>query len=193
MPTPRQSVACITTEQVLVVAGGYGGCYLDTVEVMNIKTKQWTNVPPLPQKVSQLSGTVCGDTLYLAGGFTGFISPSKSVFTYSIADLTTPPNTLSSRKQQTFSQSQTIWEELLNLPVTRSNLVSFRDELLAIGGWDDSGYPTSVVYRYDPHTDSWSVVSQMKTNGPYCFTVILPRDRIVVVGGYDSDRVGILQ
>ena len=75
MPTPRRSVACITTEQSLVVAGGNGsGGFLDTVEVMNINTKQWTTVSPLPQKQSQLSAIVYGDTLYLAGGFDVVIS-----------------------------------------------------------------------------------------------------------------------
>ena len=45
MPTPRWLVACITTEQSLVVAGGRGsGSVLDIVEVMNINTKQWTTV-----------------------------------------------------------------------------------------------------------------------------------------------------
>ena len=193
MPTPRRNAASITTEQALVVAGGFADTYLDTVEVMNVKTKQWTTVSPLPQKFSRLSGTVCGGTLYLTGGFTSTTSPSKSVFTCSIPDLTTPPYTLSSRKQQTLSQSHTIWQELLSLPVTRSNLVSFSGDLLAIGGWDGSGSPTSDVYRYDLHTDSWSVVSQMKNNGSYCFTVSLPGDRIIVVGGYDSARVGILE
>ena len=52
MPTPRcMLVACVTTEQSLVVAGGEGrGGHLDIVEVMNINTKQWTTVSPLPQK-----------------------------------------------------------------------------------------------------------------------------------------------
>ena len=36
MPTPRQSAACVTTEQALVVAGGHAGSYLATVEVMNL-------------------------------------------------------------------------------------------------------------------------------------------------------------
>ena len=65
MPTPRETPACITTEQSLVVAGGFGNGYLDTVEVMNINTKQWTAASPLPQKQTELSATVCGDTLYL--------------------------------------------------------------------------------------------------------------------------------
>ena len=68
MSTPRYSVTCITTEQSLVVAGGDSGegvrGFLDTVEVMNINTKRWTTVCPLPRILLDLSATICGDTLY---------------------------------------------------------------------------------------------------------------------------------
>ena len=90
----------------VVVAGGYASRHLATVEVMNISTKQWTTVSPLPQKQS---GIVCGDTLYLAGGFTG--APSKSVFACSLPDLLTSSNSLGSRIRRTFSQRQNIWNE----------------------------------------------------------------------------------
>ena len=50
MPTPRWNAACVTTEQALVVAGGYGVGYLDTVEVMNTDTKVWTQVASLPKR-----------------------------------------------------------------------------------------------------------------------------------------------
>ena len=194
MPTPRENAACITTEQALVVAGGFAGVCLDTVEVMNINTKQWTTVSPLPQKLSQLlSATVCGDTLYLAGGYTD-CSPSKSVFTCSIPDLfMTTSNTLGSRIRRTFSRSQNVWREISSLPVTGSTLVSFSGELLTIGGRDGLGNPTSDVYRYDSHTDSRNVVSQMKKKRSRCLAVTLPGECIFVVGGYDSDSVEILE
>ena len=106
MPTPRTAAACVTTKQALVAAGGYDGSRLATVEVMNI-TKQWTPVSPLPQKQSLLSGTVCGDTLYLAGGLRG-ITPSKSVFACSLPDLLTSSNSLGSRIRQALSQRQNV-------------------------------------------------------------------------------------
>ena len=181
MSTPHQNPACVTTEQALVVAGGYAhGGYLDTVEVMDINTKHWTAVSPLPQKLSKLSATVCGDTLYLAGGYRGLISPPKSVFTCSIPDLMTTANTLGSRIRRIFSLSQNVWREISSLPVTHSTLVSFSGDLLAIGGWDGSWYPTSDVYRYDSHTDSWNVIGQMKNKRSACS---LPGDRIIVVDG----------
>ena len=181
MPTPRNAVACITTEQSLVVAGGYGsGGVLDIVEVMNINTKQWTTICPLPQKQYLLSATVCGDTLYLAGG----INTSKSVFTCSLTDLLTSSNSLGYKIRRTFSQSQNVWKEISSLPVTYSTLASFNGQLLAIGGRVDSWNSTTNVYRYDSHTNSWNVISQMKNKRSLCLAVTLHEDHLIVVGGF---------
>ena len=197
MPSPRESVACIITEQSLVVAGGNGsGGFLDIVEVMNINTKQWTTVSPLPQKQSLLSATVCGDTLYLAGGFD--LNTSKSVFTCSLTDLLTSSNSLGSKIRRTLYQSQNVWKEISSLPVKESTLASFNGQLLAIGGWDDSMNRTTNVYRYDSHTNSWNVISQMKNKRSWCLAVTLHEEHLIVVdgftqGGYKTDSVEILE
>ena len=199
MPTPRQSVACITTEQSLVGAGGNAsGGFLDIVEVMNINTKQWTTVCPLPQKQQQLSAIVCGDTLYLAGSFDSGYKSSKSVFTCSLTDLLTSSNSLGSKIRRTFSQSQNVWNEISSLPVAQSTLASFNGQLLAIGGRVDSRNSTANVYRYDSHTHSWNVISQMKNKRSYCLAVALHEDHLIVVGGYSqggnkTDSVEILE
>ena len=196
MPTPRHSTACITTEKALVVAGGIAGGDLATVEVMDINTKQWTTVCPLPQKLLSLSGIVCGDSLYLAGGITRG-SGSKSVFTCSLPDLW-QPETLGSRIRQTLTMSN-VWKEISSLPVTDSTLASFGGHLLAIGGRDDSRNPITDVYRYDSDADSWHVISQMKNKRSQCLAVTLPEDQLIVVGGWtgvyggDTDSVEILE
>ena len=56
--------------------------------------------------------------------------------------------------------------------------------ILAIGGRDESEKSTSKVYRYDSHTDSWTVASRMKSRRPYSLAVTLPGDDLIVVGGY---------
>ena len=201
MSTPRWAVACITTKQSLVVAGGNGsGGVLDIVEVMNINTKQWTTVSPLPQKQKQqqLSATVCGDTLYLAEGIGSDYKSSKSVFTCSLTDLLTSSNSLGSKIRRTFSQSQNIWKEISSLPVAQFTLASFNGQLLAIGGKDDSMNRTTNVYRYDSHTNSWNVISQMKNKRSLCLAVTLHEDHLIVVGGYTqsgykTDSVEILE
>ena len=73
------------------------GTNLDTVEVMDINTKQWSTVCPLAQKLAHYSSVVFGDTLYLAGGFCGRVS--KSVFTCSLTDLWQPVTRSGSRKR----------------------------------------------------------------------------------------------
>ena len=178
------NVACVTTEQAIVVAGGYGVCVLDTVEVKNTDTKVWTKVASLPEKCSLLTATGLGDRLYLAGGFTGY--RSKSVFTCSLPDLL-PPDTLGSRLQrQTLSPSQNVWKKVSSLQVTASTLVSFGGHLLTVGGVTDDDKPTSNVYRYDSHADSWTVASQMKKKRYYCLAAALGEDGLVVVGGYTT-------
>ena len=183
MPTPRYHTTCITIEKALVVAGGKAGGNLATVEVMDINTKQWTTVCPLPQKLRSLSGIVCGDSLYLAGGLTG---GSKSVLTCFLPDLW-QPETLGLRIRQTLTRSN-VWKEISSLPVTGSTLASFNGHLLAIGG-RDSGNHTTDVYRYDSHADSWYVISQMKNKRSWCLAVTLPEDQLIVVGGWEQDTV----
>ena len=63
-----------------------------------------------------------------------------------------------------------------------STLASFNDDLLAIGGRDDSGNPISDIYIYDSHLNLWSIVSQMKNKRG--FAVTLPEDHLMVVGQY---------
>ena len=191
MPTPRDTPASVTTEQALVVAGGVGtgGNFVDTVEVMNTDTNVWTKVALLPDKCHLLTASIFGGKLYLAGGNTGILRPSKSVFTCSLPDLL-PPNTLGSGTQrQTRSPNQNVWKKVSSLPVTQSTLVSFGGHLLAVGGRNDSDNPTSHVYRYDSHTDSWTVASRINNKRSLCLAVTLPGDQLVVVGG-NTDKKG---
>ena len=193
MPTPRNRTACITAENVLVVAGGTADDTLATVEVMEINTKQWSTVSSLPQKLHSSSGIICKDSFYLAGGFNGVLQ-SKSVFTCSLSDILQPP-TLGFRIRKTFFWSN-VWKEISSLPVTGSTLASCGGHLLAIGGWDDSENSTTDVFRYDSHSDSWHITSQMKKKRSQCLvaTCSFSENRLIVVGGYgNTDSVEILE
>jgi hypothetical protein len=116
MPTPRSFVACITTKQALVVAGG---CNRGEVPV------RYVNKVELMDKDSGLQFLLyskrfqhlrVGDTLYLAGGYTAGLTASKSVFSCTLADLlsSTAPGPIT---QQT---DQSVWKERLGLPLRHS-------------------------------------------------------------------------
>ena len=192
MPTPRLYVACVTTEEVLLAAGGEVGRGLfyepvNTVEVMNIETKLWSAVSPLPQKCFSLSASLCGDTLYLAGGSTGRFKEIKTAFSCHITHLLSP-------REQSQSQRNDVWKKISSLPVTGSTLVSFDGSLLAIGGKNDSNQPISDVYTYDSNLDCWNVTRQMNTKRHKCFAVVLLENLLIVVGGNTNttDSVEVL-
>ena len=188
MPTPRSNTASVTTEQALIVAGGFSEKYLDTVEVMDIPSQQWTTASRLPRPFNRMSATICGDQLYLAGGVNESDKASKSVLTCSFTDLL-PPQSLGARLHTLSLADKTgLWRQARDLPVTSSTLTTLGGHLLAIGGKDDSDKYTAAVRCYDASTDSWLVVSQMKSARSRCLATALPEDRLLVVGGWTTGR-----
>ena len=188
MPTARYQTASVTTEQALVVAGGYDGRKnLDTVEVMNIATKQWTTAQHLSHPFGLISGTICGDQLYLGGGCIRVGEPSRSVLTCSLTDLL-PPQSLGVRvRTLSLATKPGVWREIKNLPVTRSTLTTLGGHLLAIGGKSDLHSTTGDVRCYDHQTDSWHVVSKMKNKRYESLSAVLPQDQLLIVGGYGKN------
>ena len=184
MPTARYQTASVTTEQALIVAGGCdGGKILNTVEVMSIPAKQWTTAQHLPHLFARSSGIICGDQLYLCGGFVGISEASTSVLTCSLTDLLSPQSLDDSLYTSSLTTKPLVWREIEKLPVTRSTLDTLGGHLLAIGGRNDTHSPTADVHCYDSKTDSWSVVTKMKSKRDLCLSAVLPEDQLLVVGG----------
>ena len=187
MPTARNTFASVTTEQALVVAGGHDGSkYLDTVEVMNIPTKQWSTARHMPHPFNQISATICGDQLYLGGGYGEGHKPSKSVLTCSLPDLLRPQSLGAKLRTLSLANKPGVWRHIKDLPVTRSTLTTLGGHLVAIGGKDDPNNPNADVRRYDPQTDSWHVIMKMKTKRYRPLVAVLPEDRLFIVGGRDA-------
>ena len=177
MPTKREYAAALSTGSYLIVAGGEkaGEVVLQTVEVMNIETRRWSAVADLPEPMSQLSVTLCGDRIYLLGGRDKTRKPSQSVYSCTLLQLL-----------ETCSKSKPVWNRLTDLLVTNSTCVSFNGHLLAVGGehCDSTGKPTTAIQRYDPISrNSWKVIGQMLTIRSKCFAAVLPDNQLMVVGG----------
>ena len=139
MPTARNTFASVTTEQTLVVAGGGDGSkYLDTVEVMNIPTKLWSTARHMPHPFSSISATICGDQLYLGGGYDEGGKRSQSVLTCSLPDLLRPQSLGAKLRTLSLANKPGVWRHIKDLPVSRSTLTTLGGHLIAIGGTDDS-------------------------------------------------------
>ncbi len=173
MPTKRAWTAVVCSGKHLVVMGGKGLEALTTVEVLNTETRQWLTASSLPLPLSEVSATIVGDNIYVVGGY-------DVMLTCSLTDL------LQSCQPHLTSRSPPLWHQVADTPTCRSTCVTLNGELVVVGGCDSSSIPTDAVYAYDPVTDSWNVISTMNIARWGYLAVVLPEDRLMVVGGYTS-------
>ena len=146
----RKSPAVITIDISLIVAGGFSPDKRKApVEVMDTQTLQWSTVASLPHPLSEATATICGDRLYLGGGFGTGGGATKSVLICEVKDL------LQSKPQShltALTESCQVWNEVAPLPVKQSSLVTFQGlfqgHLLVVGGLGCAGH-TSEVRHYD--------------------------------------------
>ena len=190
LPTERYFVSAVCTRTDLIVAGGIGSNVkiLTTVEVLNIKNRQWSTAVDLPEPLQYHSVTVCGDQLYMLGGGHDLYVTTKSVYTCSVSALlqTCTQRSLVGTFERALSLSKSssgVWSKLPDLPVKESTCVTFCGQLLAVGGGDSDGKPTTAVYMYNQATNSWNVISHMATARKRPFAAVLPNNQLMVVGG----------
>ena len=188
------AVACTSTS--LIVAGGEGSDKERApVEVMDTETLCWSTAASLPFPWWQATATICGDRLYIAGGIAkDEWTKTKSVLTCVVSELlqstaTQQPSseaTPTASGLQPSTDSQRVWQELAELPVYQSALVTLQGRLLAVGGCDSDYNPTSssAVHQYNSATNSWNVISRMNNKRYRCFAAVLPDNTLVVAGGW---------
>ena len=190
MPTKRAFTVALNTGATLVVAGGVGGAYLKTVEIMDIEKSQWMTAADLPQRMWGASGTVCGDSVYLLGGIGENSVDLSMAFTCSVENLlkSCESGSLISmlRKGFTFRRSDvtagSVWKQLADVSVTRATCVSFHGHVLAIGGKDPNDKPSTNIYMYDQVTHTWMSIDHIPSPRYSCFAVDL-NNKIFIIGG----------
>ena len=175
MPTKRATPAVVCASNVLVVAGGRSDSYtsLSTVEVLNTHNNQWYSVSDLPSPPSHPSMAVHEDHIYIALGAASSGQDKFAVFRTSALSL------------PLIESGSTEWKQVASLPVRSTSLASISGHLLAVGGKDSIGVRTKGIYEYDSVSDAWRVVSQMSVARDTCLTVLLPGNKLMVVGGYE--------
>ena len=193
MPTKRAYTVTLNTGANLIVAGGVGGAYLTTVEVMDIEKSQWMTAADLPQKMWGASGTLCSDNIYLLGGAGEKNVNLSTVFTCSVNNLLESCKSRSlisqftnvftlSRLSVTASSDTGVWKQLADVPVTQATCVSVHGCVLAIGGKDSDAKPTADIHVYSQVTHAWLPVDRIPSARYSCFA-IAHDNKIFVIGG----------
>ena len=182
MNQPRYRPAVVTTDGHVIVFGGKikeRSKLTDTIEIMNIKDKQWvTLATTLPDKMYDMSATISRDLVWIIGYDTGS-SRSNKVYTV-------PVNNLISVSNEGYS-----WKRLLhNYTVSfKAAIVSDLDLPVILGGDDRQNKTVSAVVAYDLKTESWSEVAALSSPRALCAVAKLPGERgILVIGGCSETR-----
>ena len=184
MPTKRHSTAVVCSGKALVVAGGEGYVFtLTTVELMDTDTLQWSTARSLPCPLSGASATICGDRVYLVGGQDNNGTSTHSILTSSLTGLLQ-------------SQTNSVWDSIADLPVSHATCVTLDERLLAVGGVVQKDFEFlhthlmfyNAIYLYNPVTDFWEVTSRFTRAQCGCLAVVLPGNKLMVVGGVTANR-----
>jgi N-acetylneuraminic acid mutarotase len=174
MPTKRWGTTAVTSKEHLIVAGGTIGEYcadrLNTVEVMDTKSLVWSTVASLPHPYYSASATICGDQLYMLGGW-DVEHRTKSVLTCSLTEL------LQS------SSSSSIWHRVADVPAYHSTCATVNGELLVVGGCDENRKLSSAIHKYNPTTNSWDLISNTSAARYDRLVAVLSTNEMMVIGG----------
>ena len=180
MPTAHWSLAAVCRgRNVIAAGGGGGGRELSTVEILETDLRQWSSAASLPHPMRSATITVCGDLLYLLGGYDQN-GQTLSVLTSSITDLL--------HQQQETANQPAVWRRAADTPYYHSTAVSVGGQLLAIGGYDEARKETSAIVAYDPTSDSWQDMGHMTTPRYLTLVALLPSNELIVAGGFGGEK-----
>ena len=206
MPTKRGRVAVICTGKHLIAAGGQlavvggrlgpgvtssselgEGGYVNKVEMLDTESNQWHTLASLPEAMTEISISQCGEYLYLLGGWSSK-DRTKAVFTSHLQTLIRTANKSPNSSSVPAHSSLNVWQRVADVPAYAcTSAVLFNTVLVAVGGYDDSETPTDEVYSYEPLGNSWHVVGHLSAPRYQAVAATLPGERVFVVGGYDTE------
>ncbi len=176
MPTSRSHSSVATYNEYLIVAGGYNGECLSSVDVMNIDTKQWYSGPPAPRSFSYMKTATVGDMSYYMGGYANYVY-TEDVYRVSL------PALISQVKSRRIDPQ--IWETISPLNVKLSAPLSIGGHLLAFGG-RLSGSDVTSIQHYQPDTNKWVEVGDMPSPQYDCTCAIVNSCDILIAGGWED-------
>ncbi|GFY57250.1 kelch-like protein 5 [Trichonephila inaurata madagascariensis] len=172
MSTHRHGLGVGVLGGPLYAVGGHDGwTYLSAVERWDSTTRLWSYVAPLNTQRSTAAVAVLNDRLYAVGGRDGS-SCLRSV--------------------ECFDPHRNKWTFCAPMSIRRggAGVGVINNYLFALGGHDAPILNPGVsrfdcVERYDPRTDTWSLVAPMKI-GRDAIGVGILGDRLIAVGGYNG-------
>ena len=180
MNTARSRHAVVSTSDGghmnVIAIGGYGGGWINAVELFHTGRRSWSRLTSLPQPLTSPSATICGNQLHVIGrGGDGYSCSLQALL---------------SSSQPFGSQSRTpTWTPLPRVPVEWSTAATLCGQLVIIGGKRDGSPVNSIHQLVD---GQWVNIGSMSSGRSRCLVASPSPDKMVVVGGWGaSDSVEV--
>ena len=173
MSTHRHGLGvCVLGGPLYAVGGHDGWSYLNTVERFDPSTRTWSHVAPMKSQRSTCGVAVLHNKLYGVGGRDG---------------------SACLRSVECYDPHTNKWSSLANMCRRRGGVAVgvLNGYLYAVGGHDAPAVSNpqqsrfSCMERFDPATDTWSMVASLSI-GRDAIGVCVLGQKLFAVGGYDG-------
>ena len=188
----RIDPAVVPYHQYIIVAGGEGddGNLLDSIEVFDTTKSHWMIVNThLPQPMSLISATICGDSFIIVG-YTG-VDNVNNLIRYNRTFII-PIDNILSLPQQTHSLSSsdkdnTKWHQLADAPYWKTALVPNTSPPVIIGGSNKQVNTVNDITIYDDTNNKWNKISSLPINCAWTTAAVINQS-IIVMGGCSDTK-----
>ena len=176
MPTARCMHAAVSHESFMIVTGGQVGfTILNTTELLDGTTGQWSKCDDLPMPLSLPQSTIVDDMVYIAGGFTFSVNQDAPRVVYR-----TPVQTLSSHNVK--------WQKLANTPKSMSAVVGLKNKcLFALGGGHINIAPEMKffgdMFNFNPSSSLWVSTAKLPIDAAAPIVIEFSECVLIMIGG----------
>ena len=173
MQSKRYGASAVSHGEHLIVAGGTGGKYYETLDIVEVYDGQhWSYVQPLPNTSGDMKSVVLNGCWYLMGGD----EQGEDVYYASLDELIT-----------SCEMSQpSIWKLLPIVPCWYSTPAVLGKRLVSIGGIrpiPNVSLYSNIIYAYSHITESWVHAGEMPITMANTCSTVLPTGELTVIGG----------
>lgn len=160
----------------VIVIGGGENQWVAAVELLHVESKQWYQLPNLPQPLPYPSATLCGHLIHVVGeggnGYWCSLQPLPSSKLFVMMPMT----------------SVMQWTPLPRLSVESSTAATLCGQLMIFGGWRD-GLPVNSIHQLV--SGRWMKIGSMSSGGRDCLVVNQSPNRALIVGGWRESLHGV--
>ena len=188
MPTAKSTMPAIGLPSAVVatIGGRTKSGDTDIVEIFRPDTSQWYKTDSIQTVCCATSAVCIGSTCYTLGGYNDPQCLNQALYA-SVDDLLSNAVPVDAAT----SGSADAWKNLPNTPTYQPVASVINDNLYTIGGLDkvDGKVAQKAIYMYDHTSNCWIYADNLPSPLVGTNAAILSPREILVIGGWNGDRV----